>query len=79
LLQEAAEASGLVEVRRGHRARGADQDWTAAVLTVDGQYTVAASWAIGADGARSTVRGALGFAQPWRDYGSFLSCCVPAV
>ena len=60
LLQQAAEASGLVEIRRGHRVRGADQDRTAAVLTVDGpdgQYTVPAAWAVAADGARSTVRG----------------------
>jgi 2-polyprenyl-6-methoxyphenol hydroxylase-like FAD-dependent oxidoreductase len=87
LLQEAAEASGLVEIRRGHRVRGADQDRMAAVLTVDGpdgQYTVPAPWAVGADGARSTIRGALGVAQRWRDYGSDtavadfdLSCDLP--
>src|SRR5829696_150989 len=87
LLQEAAEASGLVEIRRGHRVSGVDQDRTAAVLTVDGpdgQFTVPAAWAVGADGARSTVRQALGVAQRWRDYGSDtavadfdLSCELP--
>ena len=87
LLQEAAEASGLVEIRRGHRVVGTSQDPTAAVLTVEGpngQYTERAAWAVGADGARSTVRKALGVAQRWRDYGADtavadfdLSCDLP--
>ena len=87
LLQDAAEASGLVEIRRGHRVVQAGQDPTAAILTVespDGPYTVRAGWAVGADGARSTVRKALGVAQRWRDYGADttvadfdLSCDLP--
>lgn len=72
LLQDAALATGLVEIRRGHRVTGTDQDRAAALLTIegpDGSYVERARWAVGADGARSTVREALGIAQRWRDYG----------
>ncbi len=72
LLQEAATATGLVEVRRGHRVVDAAQARAAAVLTVDGpggRYVEQANWAVGADGAHSTVRQRLGITQRWRDYG----------
>ena len=72
LLHEAAVATGLVEVRRGHRVVDASQAPAAAVLTVegpDGRYVERASWAVGADGARSIVRRRLGIRQQWRDYG----------
>jgi 2-polyprenyl-6-methoxyphenol hydroxylase-like FAD-dependent oxidoreductase len=42
------------------------------MLTVEGpggRYVQEASWAVGADGARSTVRRCLGLTQRWRDYG----------
>ncbi len=72
LLQAAAAGTGLVEIRRGHRVVDAGQTSAAAVLTVegpDGRYVQEAHWAVGADGARSTVRHALGIGQRWRDYG----------
>jgi 2-polyprenyl-6-methoxyphenol hydroxylase-like FAD-dependent oxidoreductase len=72
LLQEAATATGLVEIRRGHRVVDAGQRPGAAVLTVDGpdgRYVEQATWAVGADGAHSTVRRRLGITQRWRDYG----------
>ncbi len=72
LLQEAATATGLVEIRRGHRVVDAALAPAGAVLTVDGpdgRYVLQASWAVGADGARSTVRRRLGITQRWRDYG----------
>jgi 2-polyprenyl-6-methoxyphenol hydroxylase-like FAD-dependent oxidoreductase len=73
LLQEEAESTGLVEIRRGHRVSHIDQDSTQAALTVegpDGQYTQRAPWAVGADGARSLVRDTLAITQRWRDYGA---------
>lgn len=88
LLQDAATATGLVEVRRGHRLVDAGTAAAAAVLTVespDGRYVERASWAVGADGAHSTVRRRLGIAQQWRDYGMDsavadfeLTCDLPA-
>lgn len=87
LLQEEAEATGLVEIRRGHQVRNVDQDPTRATLTVegpDGRYLQRASWAVGADGARSLVRDTLAIPQRWRDYGADtgvadfdLSCDLP--
>ncbi len=72
LLQAAAVGTGLVEIRRGHRIVGAGQTSTAALLTVegpDGRYVERSRWGVGADGAGSTVRHALGIRQHWRDYG----------
>jgi 2-polyprenyl-6-methoxyphenol hydroxylase-like FAD-dependent oxidoreductase len=73
LLQEEAEFTGLVEIRRGHRVSHVDHDATQAALTVEGpggQYTQRASWAVGADGAGSLVRDHLAITQRWRDYGA---------
>jgi 2-polyprenyl-6-methoxyphenol hydroxylase-like FAD-dependent oxidoreductase len=72
LLQEAATATGLVDIRRGHRVVDAGHLPAAAVLTVegpDGRYVEQADWAVGADGAHSTVRRRLGITRQWRDYG----------
>ncbi len=73
LLAAAAEATGLVELRRGHRVTGLRTAGDAALLDVDGPdgaYEARASGAVGADGARSTVRRALDIGQRWRDYGT---------
>lgn len=73
LLQAAAVATGLVEVRRGHRVVEVGEAGAAAMLTVEGpdrRYVERASWAVAADGAHSTVRRRLGINQRWRDYGT---------
>ncbi len=75
LLEQAALSTGLVDIRRDHAVTGVEDaaDGRAAVFTVRGPAgagTVRADWAVAADGARSTVRRALGIEQRWRDYGA---------
>ncbi|MGH8235459.1 MAG: FAD-dependent monooxygenase [Steroidobacteraceae bacterium] len=63
LVDRAAELSGLIEIRWRNKVRSVEQIDGAIrvdVETPDGAYTVEASWLIAADGARSTVREALG-------------------
>lgn len=73
LLEDAARETGLVEVRRKHRVVGVGQCGEEATATVEGpqgSYELPGPWAVGCDGAKSGVRGMLGIAQRWRDYGT---------
>jgi len=73
LLEQAALATGLVEVRRGHRVTGVgrtDQGVTLEVATPAGPGRIAAPWGVGCDGARSRVRRALGIVARHRHYGT---------
>ena len=66
LLAQAAQATGPVQLRRGHRLVDAGSIGDEAVLAVAGpdtDYQLQAAWAVAADGARSTVRRALGPAE----------------
>jgi 2-polyprenyl-6-methoxyphenol hydroxylase-like FAD-dependent oxidoreductase len=72
LLEAAALKTGMVEIRRGHRVVGVDQDGDRATMSVEGPdetYPLAAPWAVGCDGAGSGVRRMLGIETVWRDYG----------
>ena len=74
-LREAVAACPSVEVRLGHAVERIEADEGGATLHVrhaDGGYAIRASWVVGCDGARSTVRETLGtpllgsgLAQPW--------------
>jgi len=58
----AVERTGLVDVRWGHDVAALDAAPDAArlaVATPDGRYDLSCDWLVAADGARSTVRGAL--------------------
>jgi len=60
---EAAIASGCVDVRFGHEMTAVtrrEDGVEVEVMTPDGPYRVSADWLVAADGARSTVRQALG-------------------
>jgi 2-polyprenyl-6-methoxyphenol hydroxylase-like FAD-dependent oxidoreductase len=73
LLEAAALETGLVEVRRGHRAVRLGQDEHGASVSVEGPggpYDLAAPWAVACDGAGSTLRRMLGIQTRWRDYGT---------
>ncbi|MGY1700551.1 FAD-dependent monooxygenase [Geodermatophilus sp. SYSU D00766] len=88
LLEAAALATGLVEVRRGHRVTAVDQTPDAVTVTVhgpDGGYRQTASSGVACDGARSTVRDHLGIGTRWRDHGTdsavadvVMDCDLPA-
>jgi 2-polyprenyl-6-methoxyphenol hydroxylase-like FAD-dependent oxidoreductase len=63
----------MVEVRRGHRVVRVGQ-WGDRTLTSvegsDGDYDLAAPWAVACDGAGSGVRRMLCIETRWRDYGT---------
>ncbi len=72
LLEQAAVATGQVEIRREHRVLDVGGDESCATLQVQGPggaYRLRASWAVACDGARSTIREALSIGRSWRDYG----------
>jgi 2-polyprenyl-6-methoxyphenol hydroxylase-like FAD-dependent oxidoreductase len=72
-LEAAARATGLVEIRRGVRAVGAATIGDRAVVRVEdreGEDELSAAWAVGCDGAHSTMRQHLDIEQHWRDYGA---------
>ena len=74
LLEDAALQTGVVEVRRGHRAVRVGRAGDRAHMSVegpDGDYDLTAPWAVGCDGAGSTVRHMLGLETRWRDYGTY--------
>ena len=74
LLEKAARATGLVEIRRGVRVGAAGQDdggaWVEGHFEGGSPLRLRASWAVAADGARSEVRRHLGIGLRWRDYGT---------
>ena len=73
LLEAAALETGLVEIRRGHRAAGLGQDEHWASVSVEGPggpYDLKAPWAVASDGAGSPLRRMLGIETRWRDYGT---------
>jgi 2-polyprenyl-6-methoxyphenol hydroxylase-like FAD-dependent oxidoreductase len=68
MLEGAARRTGMVEIRRGHRVVGLSQNENGASVNVegpDGAYDLTAPYAVGCDGARSTVRRALGIGTRW--------------
>ena len=77
---EACRATGLVDLRWGHevtgltpRADGADL----AVATPEGGYRIAADWLVACDGARSSVRQALGLGFVGQTFDDqFLICDI---
>jgi 2-polyprenyl-6-methoxyphenol hydroxylase-like FAD-dependent oxidoreductase len=74
LLEAAALQTGMVEVRRDHRVVRVDQESDRAHMSVedpDGDYDLAAPWAVASDGAGSGVRRMLGIETRWRDYVSY--------
>jgi len=74
LLEEAALKTSMVEIRRGHRMLRVGQEGDRAHISVespDGAYDLAAPYAVGCDGAGSTVRRILGIETSWRDYGTY--------
>ncbi len=73
LLEDAALQTGTAEIRRGHRVVHVGQEGDRAHMSVegpDGDYDLTALWAVGCDGAGSTVRHMLGLETRWRDYGT---------
>ena len=71
LLFEAASATGLVDVRFGHRVTGFEQDGagvTVSVATATGEQRVRADYLVGCDGAHSAVRDTLGLALEGKTY-----------
>ena len=72
-LVDACRASGLVELRWKHRVTAVQAAADGVALTVDtpeGPYRITAAWLLACDGARSTVRAALGLdfiGQVFRD------------
>ncbi len=70
-LLRAVQASELVELRRGHRVEGVEQDQGGVTLTVAGprgQERLSAPYAVACDGPRSTVRKALGVDFPGHSF-----------
>jgi 2-polyprenyl-6-methoxyphenol hydroxylase-like FAD-dependent oxidoreductase len=73
MLEGAALRTGMAQIRRGHRVVGLSQNEHGASVNVEGPegaYDLTAPYAVGCDGARSTVRHALGIETRWRDYGT---------
>jgi 3-(3-hydroxy-phenyl)propionate hydroxylase len=65
LAERAREFADQIDIRWKHKFRGLQQRDDAVLVEVDtpdGCYTLQAGWLVAADGARSTVRGALGLA-----------------
>src|SRR6266545_562741 len=70
-LLRAVQASELVELRRGHRVEGVEQDQGGVTLTVAGprgRRRLSAPYAVACDGPRSTVRKALGVDFPGHSF-----------
>jgi 3-(3-hydroxy-phenyl)propionate hydroxylase len=63
-----AERTGLIEVEWGAPVAGLRQDSSSVTLDLDGGREVEASFAIGADGAHSTVRKLLGVDFPGKSF-----------
>jgi 2-polyprenyl-6-methoxyphenol hydroxylase-like FAD-dependent oxidoreductase len=74
LLERAALQTGMVEIRRGHRVVRVSQEDNRAHMGVegpDGTYDLATPYAVGCDGAGSTVKRMLGIETSWRNYGTY--------
>ena len=73
LLERAALQTGMIEIRRAHRVVRVGQKGDRAHLVVqgpDGDFDLAAPWAVACDGASSTLRRLLDIETRWRDYGT---------
>jgi 2-polyprenyl-6-methoxyphenol hydroxylase-like FAD-dependent oxidoreductase len=78
-LAELAAAEPLVDVRRGHRVTGLDQDTDGVEAAVAGHGRVGGSHLVGADGAHSAVRRLTGIEFPGTTYADrFLICDIRA-
>ncbi len=75
-LVERAQEQPLVDLRWGHQVAGVHASDTGTRLDVDtpaGTYAIEADWVVAADGARSTVRSALGLRMEGASYeGQFV-------
>lgn len=67
-LAEACAATGLVEIRWGHRVTGVKAGPDGAELSVEPGGAVRADWLIAADGARSVVREKMGLTLEGRSF-----------
>lgn len=81
-LVEAAQRTGLVDLRWGSKLTDIHQDAAGVTLTVDtpeGEYALGADYAVAADGGRSTVRRLLGLRMEGRAYaGNFVIADIKA-
>lgn len=81
-LVEAAERTGLVDLRWGSRLTDLVQDAEGVTLTIDtpnGEYTLRAGHVVAADGGRSAVRRRLGLRMEGRTFaGSFVIADIKA-
>jgi 2-polyprenyl-6-methoxyphenol hydroxylase-like FAD-dependent oxidoreductase len=68
VLLRAAEQTGLIDVRFDAAVTGLRQDAHSVTLELENGDTVTAAYAIGADGARSTVRRLLGVGFPGKSF-----------
>ncbi len=72
ILEEAALATGLVEIRRGHKVIGVDQTDKNVVVKVQHKhktYEIYSPWGVGCDGNKTIVREKLKIKKFWRDFG----------
>ena len=81
-LVEAAQRTGLVDLRWGSMVTGISQDADGVTLTVDtpaGEYRLAADYAVAADGGRSPLRRMMGLRMEGRAYaGNFVIADIKA-
>ncbi|MFP7736721.1 FAD-dependent oxidoreductase [Priestia aryabhattai] len=74
ILEEKARATGLVDIRRGHKVTKVGQHSDQVVVSIahDNQvYDLCAPWGVGCDGTKSKVREGLNIKKHWRDYGTY--------
>jgi 3-(3-hydroxy-phenyl)propionate hydroxylase len=81
-LVDAAERSGLVDLRWGSKVTGIAQRETEATLTIDtpeGEYVLDADYVVAADGGRSTIRRLLGLRMEGQAFaGNFVIADIKA-
>jgi 3-(3-hydroxy-phenyl)propionate hydroxylase len=75
-LVDAAEATGLIDIRWGSKVTGCEQTDSKVTLQVDtpeGEYELTTDWVVAADGGRSTIRRLLNLRMDGRSYdGNFV-------
>lgn len=81
-LVDAAERTGLIDLRWGSKVTAVAQDADGVTLTVDtpeGEYALRTAYAVAADGGRSTVRRLMGLRMEGRAYaGNFVIADIKA-